>query len=135
MNKVILIGRLTKDPELKGSNENKVCVFTLAVNRNFTNQNGEREADFIQIKTFRKIAENCINFLHKGSLVSVIGSIRTGSYQKDGVTIFTTNIIADEVRFLEGKKTNTSHNNTEQNYNDDHLLANATELEDSEWPF
>ncbi|WP_374717765.1 single-stranded DNA-binding protein [Neobacillus sp.] len=141
MNKLMLVGRLTKNPELKGG-ENKVCLFTVAVNRKYVNANGEREADFIQIKTFNKLAENCSKFLKKGSRVSVEASIRTGSYQKDGKTIFKMEVIADEVGFLDPK--GDSSNDNSNPYQDDRHQKDINPIlsgidydpiEDSEWPF
>jgi len=103
LNKVILIGRLTRDPEQRFT-ANGVCVttFTLAVDRNFTNQQGEREADFIPIVTWRNVAETCAKYLSKGRLVAVSGRIQTGSYETpDGQRRYTTDVVADEVRFLD----------------------------------
>ena len=86
MNRVCLIGRLTQKPELRNTNSNlAVTRFTLAVNRNFSNSQGEREADFITIVAWRKQAENICRYLDKGSLVSVEGRIQTGSFDgQDG---------------------------------------------------
>ena len=81
MNKVVLIGRLTRDPELRYTGSNTpVATFSLAINRNFQNQNGEREADFINIVVWRKQAENCKNFLTQGSQVAIEGRIQTRTY-------------------------------------------------------
>lgn len=104
MNKVCLIGRITRDPELRYTSSNIPSVrFTLAVNRTFQNQNGEREADFINIVAWRNQAENVKKYVSKGSLVAVEGRIQTGSYEKDGQRIYTTDIVADNVQFLESK--------------------------------
>ena len=104
MNKVFLIGRLTRDPELRYTGNNTpVATFSLAVNRNFTNQSGEREADFINIVVWRKQAENVKKYCTKGSLVAVEGRIQTGSYEKDGQRVYTTDVVADSVQFLESK--------------------------------
>ena len=104
MNRVELVGRITKDPELRYTSSNIASVrFTLAVNRNFTNQNGEREADFISCVAWRNQAENIKKYVSKGSLVSVEGRIQTGSYDKDGQRIYTTDVVADNVQFLESK--------------------------------
>ena len=86
MNKVFLIGRLTKDPELRYTSSNiPVARFTIAVNRTFANQSGEREADFINIVVWRKQAENVKNYIHQGSQVAIDGRIQTGSYDaQDG---------------------------------------------------
>jgi len=102
MNKVVLIGRLTKDPELRYTQSGIAVVrFTLAVQRNFKNQAGEYEADFIPIQVWRSTAENCAKYLAKGRLVAVVGRIQTGHYDKDGQRVYTTDVVADEVRFLE----------------------------------
>lgn len=131
------MGRLTKQPENRGDN-NKVCVFTIAVNRDFTNQSGEREADFIQIKAFKKLGENCSKFLTKGSLVAVEASIRTGKYDKDGKTVYTMEVIADKVKFLEGKRNGGTNSQQDNNqFNDDHdPFPGSTEINpDDDWPF
>src|SRR5919205_992953 len=103
MNRVILVGRLTKDPELRYTPSGAaVATFTLAVNRTFSNQQGEREADFINCVVWRKQAENTANFLKKGSLAGVEGRIQTGSYEgQDGKRVYTTDVVADSVQFLE----------------------------------
>lgn len=105
LNKVILIGRLTKDPEVRYTNANTpVASFTLAVNRNFKNKDGNYDADFINIVAWRKLAELCSNSLHKGSLIAVTGRIQTNSFDgKDGVRRYTTDVLADEIAFLEKK--------------------------------
>ena len=108
MNKVILIGRLTKDPELRYTSSNvPTASFSIAVDRPFTNQSGEREADFINIVVWRKQAENCKNYLSKGSQVAVEGRIQTRNYDdKDGKRVYVTEVIADNVQFLGGKGSN-----------------------------
>ena len=104
MNKVVLIGRVTRDPELRYTASNIPNVrFTLAVNRPFENQNGEREADFINIVVWRKQAENVKKYVTKGSLIAVEGRIQTGSYERDGQRVYTTDVVADNVQFLESK--------------------------------
>jgi len=103
MNRVVLVGRLTKDPELRYTpNGVPVATFTLAVNRTFTNQQGEREADFINCVIWRKPAENVANFLKKGSLAGVDGRVQTRSYDgQDGKRVYVTEILAESVQFLE----------------------------------
>lgn len=103
MNRVVLVGRLTKDPELRYTpNGVPVATFTLAVNRAFTNQQGEREADFINCVIWRKPAENVANFLKKGSLAGVDGRVQTRSYDgQDGKKVYVTEILAESVQFLE----------------------------------
>ena len=103
MNRVELVGRLTTKPELRYTGSNVPFTrFTVAVNRTFSNQNGERETDFINCVIWRKQAENVCNYLNKGSLVSVEGRIQTGSYDdKDGNKRYSTDVVADSVQFLE----------------------------------
>jgi single-strand DNA-binding protein len=104
MNRVVLVGRLTKDPELKYTQSGVAVVrFTLAVNRAFKNAAGETEADFVSCQVWRKPAENVANYLKKGSLAGVDGRIQTGSYEKDGVKVYTTEVVADSVQFLDPK--------------------------------
>ena len=107
LNKVVLIGRLTRDPELKFTPGSGVAVasFTIAVDRNFVNQSGQREADFIPIVCWRKLAENVANNLGKGRLVAISGRIQTRTYQaQDGSRRYVTEIVADEVQFLDYPK-------------------------------
>ena len=103
INRVVLVGRLTRDPELRYTTNNIANLrFTVAVNRQFSNQNGERQADFINCVAWRAQAENMARFLKKGSLIGVEGRIETGSYQgQDGQMRYTTDVIADSVQFLE----------------------------------
>lgn len=105
INNVVLVGRLTKDPDLRYvSNGSAVATFTLAVNRNFTNQSGEREADFILCVIWRKQAENLANFAKKGSLIGVVGRIQTRSYDnQQGQRQFVTEVICDNFQLLESK--------------------------------
>jgi single-strand DNA-binding protein len=120
MNRVVLVGRLTKDPELKyTSNGVAVANFTLAVNRSYTNQAGEREADFINCQVWRKPAENVANFLKKGSLAGVDGRIQTRNFEgQDGRRVFMTEVVAESVQFLEPKSSNQgqSQNNNQPNH-------------------
>lgn len=105
MNKVFLIGRLTRDPELRyTSNNTPVATFSLAVNRNYSNQNGEREADFVNIVVWRKQAENVKNYIKQGSQIAVDGRIQTRSYDgEDGKKRYVTEIVADNVQFLDSR--------------------------------
>ncbi len=106
MNKVVLIGNLTRDPELQTTNSGvSVCRFSLAVTRRFANSDGEREADFINIVVWRNQAENCHKYLKKGSKCAVIGRIQTSSYDApDGSKRYTTDVIADEVEFINNNR-------------------------------
>jgi single-strand DNA-binding protein len=102
LNRVILIGRLTRDPELKYIPSGApVANFTLAVDRPFTNKQGERETDFVPIVVWRKQAENCANYLGKGSLVAVDGRLQVRSYEQDGQRKYMTEVVAEDVRFLD----------------------------------
>lgn len=105
MNKVVLIGRLTKDPELRYTSSNiPSATFSLAVNRPFQNQNGVREADFINIVMWRKQAETAKKYLTKGSLISIEGRIQTRNYDgADGKKVYVTEVVADNFEFLETK--------------------------------
>lgn len=106
LNRVVLIGRLTKDPELRyTSNGTAVATFTLAVDRNYSNQQGERQADFLNIVVWRQLAELCANYLKKGRLTAVEGSIQTRNYDnQEGRKVYVTEIVADNVRFLESNR-------------------------------
>ena len=112
MNKVVLIGRLTRDPELRYTGSNTaVATFSLAVNRNFSNQQGEREADFINIVVWRKQAENVKNYLTQGSQVAVEGRIQTRSYDdNNGQKRYVTEVVADNVEFLGSKNSSNNSN-------------------------
>ena len=105
MNKIFLIGRLTKNPELKYTPSGAaVCSFTLAVDRRFTSQSGEREADFINIVVWNKAAENCAKYLSKGKQTAVEGRLQIRSYDgNDGKKRWVTEVVADNVEFLTPK--------------------------------
>jgi len=105
LNRIVLIGRLTKDPELRYTQSGIAkASFSLAVDRNFSNAQGERETDFINIVVWRKQAENCANFLSKGKLAAVDGSLQIRSYEaQDGSKRTIAEVVADNVRFLSPK--------------------------------
>ena len=105
INRTVLVGRITKEPDIKHtSSDIMFCRFTLAVNRSFTNAQGEKEVDFIQCISWRKQAENMGKYVDKGHLLGIDGRIQTGSYDnKDGVKVYTTDVVADSVIFLEPK--------------------------------
>lgn len=105
MNKVYLIGNLTRDPELSETGSGiKVCRFSIAVNRSYSSSDGERMTDFFNITVWRNQAENCGRYLRKGSKVAVVGSLQNRSYEdKDGVKRNVTDIVASEVEFLSTK--------------------------------
>ncbi len=102
MNKVYLIGNLTRDPELSETSSGiAFCRFALAVNRTYANSEGNREADYFNVIVWRTLAENCGKFLKKGSKVAVVGSLQNRSYEdKDGIKRNVTDIVASEVEFL-----------------------------------
>lgn len=105
MNKVILVGNLTKDPELITTNSGvSMCRFTIAVQRRFAASDGTRETDFIPVIVWRAQADNCYKFLKKGSRAGVIGSMQTRNYEtNDGQKRYVTEVVADEVEFLSTK--------------------------------
>lgn len=117
LNRVVLVGRLTKDPELRYTpNGVAVANFTLAVNRPFSNQQGDREADFINCVVWRKPAENVANFLTKGSLAGVDGRVQTRSYDNnEGRRVYVTEIVADSVQFLEPRNSQNNQSNNSSN--------------------
>jgi single-strand DNA-binding protein len=107
MNKVILMGRLTKDPDLRYTNTNSVpvCTFTLAVNRRFSRQGEERQADFINVIAWSKNAEFCKNYFKKGQQVAIVGRLQTRSWDDEaGKRHFATEVIAEETYFADSRK-------------------------------
>ena len=115
MNKVILVGNLTRDPELiTTTNGVSLCRFSLAVQRRFAGQDGEREADFINIVVWRGQADNCYKYLKKGSKCGIVGSLQTRSYDaQDGTKRYSTDVVADEVEFLSTKGSSNSEESFE----------------------
>jgi single-strand DNA-binding protein len=112
LNRVIIVGRLTKDPELRYTSSGvAVATFTLAVNRPFKNQNREQEADFINCVVWRKPAETVANYLKKGSLAGVDGRLQTRSYEGQNGRVFVTEVIAESVSFLDSKGKSTPNEN------------------------
>lgn len=119
LNRVVLVGRLTRDPELRVSQSNvAVANFNLAVNRPFTDKNGERDADFINCVVFRKPAENLVKYTSKGSLVGIDGRIQTRNYEnKDGQRVYVTEVICDQVQYLDSKGSNSDTGSNPQGNN------------------
>ena len=104
MNKVQLVGRLTRDPELRTTaNGVSVCSFTVAVNRRFRNAQGEYEADFINCVAWRQSAELLAKYFTKGRMVGLVGSIQTRNYEKDGQRVYVTEVSVEEVHFVESR--------------------------------
>ncbi|KRL01651.1 single-stranded DNA-binding protein [Liquorilactobacillus capillatus] len=141
INRAILVGRLTRDPDLRyTANGVAVATFTVAVNRQFTNQQGEREADFINCVIWRKSAENFANFTHKGSLVGVDGRIQTRSYEnQQGNRVYVTEIVVDSFSLLESRSQSERYqqqhgadtqgsapSQNSSNPNNDNLFGNST---------
>lgn len=117
MNKAILIGRLTKDPELKMTENTKreVCQFTIAVNRPYTNEDGERKADFINCIVWDKLAENLAKYQKKGNQIAVEGRIQTRNYDgSDGKKVYVTEIMVSNISYLDTKKDDSNFNNLEE---------------------
>lgn len=121
INNVVLVGRLTRDPELRfTSNGTATATFNLAVNRNFTNQSGEREADFVNCVIWRKPAETLANYAKKGALLGVVGRIQTRNYEnQQGQKVYVTEVLCDNFQLLEPKKDNQQQNN--QSYHQDSM--------------
>ena len=138
MNRTVLIGRLTKDPELKYTpgTGNAVATFTLAVDRQFKNKEGQKEVDFIPIVVWGKPAENAANYLSKGKLIGVSGRIQTRSYDaKDGSKRYVTEVVADEVQFLEWGNNSTSNGQTENHDSNNSYLEEVPILSEDDIPF
>ena len=119
MNKVILMGRLTRDPEVRyaqGENAMAIARFSLAVDRRRTNNADGQTADFINIVAFGKLGEFAEKYLHKGTKVTLSGRIQTGSYtNKDGVRVYTTDVIAEDIEFAESKSNTSTDASTSSN--------------------
>lgn len=141
LNRVVLVGRLTKDPEFRTTpNGVSVATFTLAVNRTFTNAQGERDADFINCVTFRKQADNVNRFLSKGSLVGVDGRMQSRSYEnQDGKRVFVTEAVCDSVQFLEPKNNNQPNSQPQQQsgqaQSGNNPFDNGADISDDTLPF
>jgi len=113
INNVVLVGRITRDPELRYTPQQNqaVATFSLAVNRQFKNANGEREADFINCVIWRQQAENLANWAKKGSLIGLTGRIQTRNYEnQQGQRVYITEVVADNFQMLESKNSNSSQN-------------------------
>ncbi|MFW3532883.1 single-stranded DNA-binding protein [Staphylococcus caprae] len=142
LNRVVLVGRLTKDPEFRTTqNGVNVATFTLAVNRNFKNKNGEQQADFINVVVFRQQAENVNNYLSKGNLAGVDGRIQSRSYEnKEGQRVYVTEVVADSVQFLEPKNSNQQNNQPQQQRGqapagNNHFSNNNADVDYDDLPF
>ncbi len=145
MNKVILMGRLTKDPDIRGEGTGLVAKYTLAVDRRFKDSDGNYPTDFISIVTFGKSAEFAEKYFHKGTKVVVTGRIQTGSYtNKDGQKVYTTDVVAEDQEFAESKNSSseTEEKSSEKKsskkskgYDPDEDFMNITPEEAEELPW
>lgn len=141
MNKVTLIGRLTKDPELKFTpgTGTAVATCTLAVDRRVPNKDGQREADFISIVVWGKIAENLANYMSKGKLIGIAGRIQARTYDaKDGTKRYVTEVVAEEVQFLEkgnGASSGQNNNSNGRFNNNSEFGDDMTPIDDGDIPF
>lgn len=138
MNKVILMGRLTADPEVKytaGDNPTAVAKYQLAVNRNYARE-GQPNADFIRCVTFGRNAEFTEKYMHKGTKIVIAGRIQTGSYtNQEGQKVYTTDIVVEEQEFAESKKANQQSGSRPQPSNSDDGFMNIPDGIDEELPF
>lgn len=137
LNSTCLVGHLTKDAELRYTTNNQaVATFTLAVNRNFKSQNGEREADFINCVIWRQQAENLANWCKKGALISITGRIQTRSYEnQQGQRVYVTEVVADNFQLLEFNKQNNQGHSQENSQPDFSQQAEPMNILDSDLPF
>ncbi len=131
MNKITLIGNLTKDPETRATPSGvTVCTFTIAVNRRFADADGERKTDFFRINAWRQLGESCARYLSKGRKVAVLGELQARTYEaKDGSTRMSLDVSADEVEFLSPK----SEPNAEPNEADG--FAGFNDVDTDDFPF
>lgn len=134
LNRTILIGRLTKDPELRYTNTGTaVTQFTLAVDRPFTSSGGEKETDFIPVVTWRQLAETCANYLKKGRLTAVEGRIQVRNYENnENKKVYVTEIVADNVRFLESNNSGTQNKSDNDPFRGD---SKPIDVSDDDLPF
>ena len=134
MNSVVLIGRLTRDPDMRNAGETRVAAFTLAIDRT-TRAGQEKKTDFPRVTVFGRQAENCERFLAKGMLVGIEGSIQTGSYtNRDGQTVYTTDVVAGRVEFLEWKEKKESNTAGVDNREPD-IPEGFQQMNDDDIPF
>lgn len=145
INNVVLVGRLTKDPDLRYTgNETPVASFTLAVNRDFKNASGEQEADFINCVIWRKSAETLANTVRKGQQIGVVGRVQTRSYDnQQGQKVFVTEVVAERFNYLEKREGNSNSSNSQnqssnqQNFdrNSDPFSGSSIDISDDDLPF
>lgn len=137
INNVVLIGRLTRDAELRYTPSNiAVATFNLAVNRNFKNDNGDREADFINVVMWRQQAENFANWVKKGNLVGITGRIQTRSYDnQQGQRVYVTEVVAETFQLLEKRDNSANQSNIEEQMPANFGATNPLDISDNDLPF
>ena len=137
INQVVLVGRLTKEVNLKYTPSNQaVATFSLAVNRNFKSQNGEREADFINCVIWRQQAENLANWVKKGDLIGITGRIQTRSYEnQQGQRVYVTEVVAEQFQLLESRKGREAGQPQGYSQPDFSRQAEPFSIEESDLPF
>lgn len=137
INNVVLVGRLTRDPELRYTPSNvAVATFSLAVNRNFKNQAGDYEADFISCIMWRQQAENFANWLKKGALVGITGRIQTRSYDnQQGQRVYVTEVVAESFQILEKKDNSANNASMENQIPPSFEKPNPMDISDDDFPF
>lgn len=142
MNRVVLVGRLTKDPEIRyltGENANATLRFNVAVPRQFKNAEGKYDADFITCVAWKNQAEFINKYFHQGDMIGLQGNIRTGRYtNKDGQTVYTTEVYVDSVEFVGGKNNNADNSDqpvAKTNANRDTSFMNVPDTEDEALPW
>ena len=139
MNKITLIGNLTHDPEVRSTpNGVTVCTFTIAVNRRFAQQGGEKATDFFRINAWRQLGENCAKYFAKGRKVAVIGELQARTYEgKDGATRMSLDVSADEVEFLTPRSQDegSGYSAPRQNNAAPQDLAGFTDIQSDDIPF
>lgn len=134
INQVTLVGRLTKDPDLRITPEGTpVCNLTLAINRQFKNQNGEYDTDFVHCTIWRKTAENTANYCRKGSIIGITGKIHTRNYQnQEGKRVYVTEVVAESVQFLSRRQMDEQRTIEDQNTTE-HKAPNDQNGRSGEW--
>ncbi|SFB29996.1 single-strand binding protein [Lentibacillus halodurans] len=137
LNRVVLVGRLTKDPDLRYTpNGVAVANFTVAVNRPFSNQQGNRDADFINCVVWRRAAENLASYMKKGSMIGVDGRLQSRTYEgQDGKTVFVTEVVADSVQFLESKGASQNKDQQSSGFQPNQNQNQTNQSQNSENPF
>ena len=136
MNKVFLVGNLTREPELSSTASGvAMCRIGIAVSRNYTNSEGNREADFFNITAWRGLAERCGKYLHKGSKIGIVGSLQMRSFEVNGEKRNTIDIIAEDVEFLSPKGTGAEHENAPASSENTEKVVKLEPVDDSDLPF